>query len=287
MKRRRFLQISAAAAFAGRPVHAARWQGQAFGAEIGIDIRGAETKEHDINRLRADIEMIEATFSLHRPSELTALNAKGSARPSEAMREVLDLARRVHAATAGAFDPTVQPLWQALAEGRAGADMRPKIGFEHVEINSEIRLGAGQAMTLNGIIQGYAADRIRALLIARGYRDVLVDMGEFAAIGGPFTLGVADPVAGLLGRLVLRDGQAVATSSPGALALPGGSHILGPQGQPPLWSTVTVEASSAALADAASTAFVLMDRNAIARSAKTLGLSEVHLVDFEGNYGPL
>ncbi|MBC7143848.1 MAG: FAD:protein FMN transferase [Thioclava marina] len=287
MKRRRFLQISAVAALAGHPAQATSWQGQAFGAQIGIDIRGAKNIGHDLNEIQDEIEAIEATFSLHRPSELKELNARGRARPSAAMRDVLELARLVHHATEGAFDPTVQPLWQALADGRDGQAERMSIGFERVEIGEEIRLGQGQGLTLNGIVQGYAADRIRALLIARGYRDVLVDMGEFAAIGGPFTLGVSDPAAGMLARLVLTDGQAVATSSPGALVLPGGSHILGPKGQRAIWSTVTVEAPSAALADAASTAFVLMDRKAISRSATKLGLSEVHLVDFEGNYGPL
>jgi Membrane-associated lipoprotein involved in thiamine biosynthesis len=287
MKRRRFLQISAVAALAGHPAQATSWQGQAFGAQIGIDIRGAKNIGHDLNEIQDEIEAIEATFSLHRPSELKELNARGRARPSAAMRDVLELARRIHHATEGSFDPTVQPLWQALADGRDGQAERMSIGFERVEIGEEIRLGQGQGLTLNGIVQGYAADRIRALLIARGYRDVLVDMGEFAAIGGPFTLGVSDPAAGMLARLVLTDGQAVATSSPGALALPGGSHILGPKGQRAIWSTVTVEAPSAALADAASTAFVLMDRKAISRSATKLGLSEVHLVDFEGNYGPL
>lgn len=287
MKRRRFLQISAVAALAGRPAQATSWQGRAFGAQIGIDIRGAKNIGNDLNELQDEIEAIEATFSLHRTSELKELNARGRARPSAAMRDVLELARRIHHATDGAFDPTVQPLWQALADGRDGQAERMSIGFERVEIGEEIRLGQGQGLTLNGVVQGYAADRIRALLIARGYRDVLVDMGEFAAIGGPFTLGVSDPAAGMLARLVLTDGQAVATSSPGALALPGGSHILGPKGQRAIWSTVTVEAPSAALADAASTAFVLMERKAISRSATKLGLSEVHLVDFEGNYGPL
>ncbi|OOY03198.1 FAD:protein FMN transferase [Thioclava sp. F28-4] len=287
MKRRRFLQISAAALCAGARAQAATWTGQAFGAEIALDLRGGVRNRQDMRAIRDEIQEIENTFSLYRESELTRLNATGRCRPSAAMSEVLALSRRVHLATLGAFDPTVQPLWDALANGNSGASLRTKIGFETVRVAADIRLGPGQALTLNGIVQGYAADRVRDLLVARGYSDVLVDMGEFAAIGGPFDLGVLDPSAGLLARLQLRDGRAMATSSPGALALPGGSHILGPQGQLPRWSTVTVEAKSAALADAASTAFVLMERDEIARSAARLGLDAVHLVDFDGNYGPL
>jgi thiamine biosynthesis lipoprotein len=43
----------------------------------------------------------------------------------------------------------------------------------------------------------------------------------------------------------------------------GQPHILGPQGQAPVWQTVSVSAPEAAIADALSTAFCLMDRVAI------------------------
>lgn len=281
MKRRRFLQIAAAATLAGRATRAETWHGQAFGADVSIALPG----EVPLAEVRREIAAIEATFSLYRDSELTRLNATGRGPGSARMREVLRLSRRVHIATEGAFDPTVQPLWQALAEGGDGAEERLKIGFERLEEDSEIRLAKGQGMTLNGIVQGYAADRIAALLQARGLGECLVNMGEFVALNGPFALAIEDPQAGRVAMRHIGRGtdRAIATSSPAALALPGGSHILGPRGERPLWSTVTVGAESAALADAASTAFVLLDRAAIGAARRQLGLGAVTLVDFDGN----
>jgi len=281
MKRRRFLQIATAAALAGGRAQAETWRGQAFGADVSITLPGPVP----LAEVRREIAAIEATFSLHRASELTRLNAAGRGPGSARMRAVLALARRVQAATLGAFDPTVQPLWQALAEGRDGSAESFKIGFERIEEDDEIRLGQGQAMTLNGIVQGYAADRIAALLQTRGLGDCLVDMGEFVALDGPFALGIEDPQAGRVAMRHIGRGtdRALATSSPTALALPGGSHILGPHGEVPRWSTVTVGAESAALADAASTAFVLMERAAIFTAKNQLGLGAVTLIDFDGN----
>ena len=40
------------------------------------------------------------------------------------------------------------------------------------------------ALTLNGIAQGYIADRVVALLRAEGLSDVLVNTGELRALGG-------------------------------------------------------------------------------------------------------
>lgn len=281
MKRRRFLQIAAASTLAGGRAQADTWRGRAFGAEVSITLPG----RLPLPEVQREIAAIEASFSLYRDSELTRLNAAGRGPGSHRMREVLRLACEVHRATGGAFDPTVQPLWQALAAGCDGTVERLKIGFEQVALEGEITLGTDQAMTLNGIVQGYAADRIAALLRARGLGDCLIDMGEFVAVDGRFELGIEDPRAGVLAMRHIGRGtdRALATSSPGALALPGGSHILGPRGEAPRWSTVTVGAESAALADAASTAFVLMERAAILSARDELGLGAVTLVDFDGN----
>ncbi|MGD9918416.1 MAG: FAD:protein FMN transferase [Paenirhodobacter sp.] len=281
MKRRRFLQIATLAALAGQGARAETWRGQAFGADVAITLPG----EVPLARVQREIAEIETVFSLHRPSELTRLNATGRGPGSERMRAVLAQAARVHGATGGAFDPTVQRLWRALAEGGDTTTARLSIGFERIDMETEIAMGQGQEITLNGIVQGHAADRVAALLAALGHDDCLIDMGEFAALGGPFRLGISDPSVGLIATRHIGRGsdRALATSSPGALALPGGSHILGPRGEAPRWSTVTVGAESAALADAASTAFVLMDQAAIERAKAQLGLGAITLVDFDGN----
>jgi FAD:protein FMN transferase len=165
----------------------------------------------------------------------------------------------------------VQPLWLATATGVDTAKARSLIGWDRVRLSTqEVRLDPGQALTLNGIAQGWAADRIADLLRAAGFTDALVDMGEIAALGpGPeagWPVQIASPEGRTIGKTRL-DNRALATSSPlGTLIGDGRPHILGPQGQSPTWQTVSVSAPSAAVADALSTAFCLMDRASINRA---------------------
>lgn len=281
MKRRRFLQIAVGALVAGRAA-AGEWRGQAFGADTRILVRGSEAPAQVIAAIRHDIEMMEATFSLYRDSELSRLNRDKIGPGSPPMRHAIDLAMQVHAATGGAFDPGVQTQWQRLCEGTAPGTMPHPLTA--VRLDRTLRLMPRQSLTFNGLAQGMATDRIAALPEVAALGEVLVDMGEQAALNGSFKLELDDPSAGRIGQITLAPGRAVATSSPGALLFPTGeSHILGPKGQRPLWSTVSVEAHSAALADAAATAFVLMERPAMKTAAARLGVGPVRLVDFDGN----
>lgn len=278
--RRRFLTIMAGAALAGRAAGAAEWQGRVMGAEARLLIRAGHASDQVMSDLRARIARIEATFSLHAPSELSRLNRQGHVEASGLLLEALRLACRMHRATGGAFDPGVQPLWRALAEGTVPARVLPMAGLQRR--GRHVRLAPGQALTLNGLAQGLATDLVAQGLAHLG--EVLVDMGETCAVGGDFRLELEDPASGSLGQVTLRAGRAIATTSPGALLFASGaSHVIGPQGQPPLWSSATVEAPTAALADAASTAFALMPAPAIRRAALGLGLGPVRLVDPRGD----
>lgn len=273
MNRRRFLTLTACA-LAPRAAAAdvVEWQGTGFGAALALRLVGTDARsaQRTFHRVAAEIARIEGAFSLHRDSALVRLNRDGRlAWPSDDFRTLLALCDRVHEATAGAFDPTVQPLW--LAEGGEGdvVAARAAIGWDRVGLSAgEIRLAPGQALTLNGIAQGWAADRIAALLRSEGYTDALIDMGEVQALGhrqdgAAWTAGIAAPDGRLLAETRLMN-RALATSSPRGTLIGGGQpHILGPAGQPPLWSTVSVSAPKAAVADALSTAFCLMDRPAM------------------------
>lgn len=279
MNRRRFLAL-AAAALATPAGAQTRWQGRAFGADCMISLSGpVRQAEAALAGLPALIEAIEADFSLHRPSALTQLNATGRlADPSPAFRAVIRLADAVHRLTDGAFDPTVQPLWQAAAEGRA---VSGPIGWHRVRSDGGIALDTGMALTFNGIAQGFGADAVRAHLAAHGFDRALIDMGEMVALGGPFRLGLIDPVHGQLASRSLT-ATAIATSSPMATLVGGRPHIMHPRGLPPLWSTVSVEATSAALADALSTALVFLPADRIAR-LRHPDLLRVTLIDPDGN----
>lgn len=266
--RRRFLTISACAALA-RPAFAtpADWQGVVMGAEARITLHGPPAQTGPALRAAlARMQQIEALFSLYRAdSALSRLNAAGRlADPHPDFIALLRLSGQIHDLTEGRFDPTVQPLWRALAEGRDPIAARAAIGWNGVRIAADlVQLDPGQALTLNGIAQGFAADAVREALAQHGLTHALVDLGEFAALGGPWRVGIADPGLGLVLDRPL-DGTAIATSSPGALRIGGRAHILDPVGKaPPRWSTVSVEAASAALADGLSTALCLADRAAL------------------------
>jgi hypothetical protein len=50
-------------------------------------------------------------------------------------------------------------------------------------VGDQVVMAGGTELTLNGVAQGYITDRIAELLARRGYRNVLVDLGEVRALG--------------------------------------------------------------------------------------------------------
>ncbi|MDF2235630.1 FAD:protein FMN transferase [Albimonas sp. CAU 1670] len=300
MRRRRFLALAAAAAGASavglhgalRPEVSA-WRGRALGADAEIRLRGpARLAEPALAAARAEIARAEALFSLHRPdSALSRLNRDGVLRaPPAAFLAVLDLAGEVHAATGGLFDPSVQTLWALEARGEAAGPALARalaaVGWGRVRAEAAaVRLAPGMALTLNGIAQGWAADRVAEALAAHGFPDALVDAGELRAGRGAWRVGVAAPDGALLETRSLTR-SALATSSPGALRFADGrAHILHPAVPElaPLWATVSVEAETAALADAVSTALVfLTEAEARRLPARLPGLRRLLLATAEG-----
>lgn len=285
LSRRRFLSISAALAAGaslGTAARAAeaRWQGHALGAHASLRIIGLSEAEAEpiLAAVEAELRRLEAIFSLHAAeSELVRLNRDGVLdAPSAELLEVLSIAAEVHDQTGGLFDPTVQPVFRHYVEG--GGDLHDAlslVGFDRVAVSRQrISLPVrGMALTLNGVAQGYITDRIAALLRAGGLAEVLVDIGEIAAIGsgpegGGWRVGLATPDGRVQEVLRVSD-RAVATSSPlGTLLDPAGrvGHILHPLkgAVPGRHGRITVLHDSAALADAFSTAGVLLSDGEIA-----------------------
>jgi len=279
LNRRRFLMIAAATAAVptgARAAKTASWRGMALGAGASMKIAGLS--KNDATPIFAAVEQellrLEQIFSIYRDdSEISRLNRDGVLKsPSAEFLQVLTLAGSLHHASGGAFDPTVQPLWLALAKGASGDDLvkaRDVVGWLHLEFDAErIRFHgpAGQhALTLNGIAQGAITDRIAALLKSRGLHNVLIDMGEVAALGTNngqhWTVGISKPNDEVAKRLTLSD-RAIATSAPEATLIgPDAdlSHIIWPSGEKAVRKLVSVSAPNAALADGLSTALCLTD----------------------------
>lgn len=294
--RRRALKIIAAgsvALLAGPAARAAsspavRWQGAMFGAPVALTLYPADVAsgEAALAEVVAEIERLEDVFSLFRPhSALSRLNATGAlADAPPALCELLAACRELHAASAGAFDPSVQALWRLYSAHFARVDADPdgpaadaveaaraRVGLRHVvSTDTGIRFArAGLALTLNGIAQGYATDRARAILGAHGLPHALVNLGEFAALGprrdgAPWRLAVIHPEVPWrnLARVSLAPGQALATSAAAGTAFDAARrfhHLLDPRtGRcASAWRSVSVCAPTATLADGLSTALAV------------------------------
>lgn len=313
--RRRAIRILAAAA--GLPLlpRAGRaqaslvgWRGTALGAVATLQIHHADRARAEslVERAVAETRRLERLFSLRRPdSALVALNRNGwLARPDPDLVALLRACARFAALTGGAFDPTVQPLWELHRDHFARPDADPngppapaltearrRVGFAAVVIApDEVRFArAGMALTLNGVAQGFITDRVVDLLRAEGIERSLVDLGELRALGDhpegrPWRVGIADPAGeGASGRSIPLVNRAVATSAPSAFRFDQGSrfnHLFDPAtGRcANRYDCVSVVLPSATAADALSTAFTLMAPDAMREALRRAGGGEVHLL---------
>lgn len=316
--RRRFIRILAAApgmaliptAWANGPDVAATdpdehlhvWRGAALGADAMIQLHhpDAAAAKRLIELSLAEVARLERVFSLYdEQSSLCVLNRSGSLNdPPLELVELLGQSEQFSRMTAGAFDATVQPLWDLYATHFANPHADPagpartaiaatlkRVGHEAVIVDAD-RIHytrVGMAMTLNGIAQGYITDRVVDLLRQDGIDRSLVDMGEIRALGGrplggPWIVGLEDPAApGRVAQRIALDNRAVSTSGGyGTLLDPAGrfNHIFDPATGGTSWRyrSVSVVAETAATADALSTAFSLMPIEAATPIVRQLGL---------------
>lgn len=282
--RRRFLTIVAgaglglalgqSAAKASQPFY--RWRGTALGAAAQIVLPRDNATEL-VALARSEILRLEKIFSLYRrDSALSRLNAAGRlSEPPPELLELLDLCDAAHRMTGGAFDPTIQPLWQLYAKAYTAGHAPTPVQIERVRQSTGWNLihystrnvgfqGTGCALSLNGIAQGYITDKVALLLRAAGLSNVLVDMGEIVALGQqandePWPIAIRSAT----GRAYLAQPhpsatRAVATSAPLGTTFDAAGrvgHLLDPRtGRPTEASrTITVIGPMAAMADGLST----------------------------------
>ena len=261
MNRRRFLALSAGAgglaALGGlwpRGLNKVERTSFALGSKVSLTVFHEEeaTARRAADAAFEALDRMEDILSLHRPgSEIRRLNADGCLeRPHadlvDVLRAALDWSRR----TNGAFDPTVQPLWTSN-------DLH-LVDWRKVEVDARrIRLAPGQAITLNGIAQGFAADRVRDVLRAYGVRHALANTGEIGGFGRPWKVGIQHPrVKDAYLALASLEDRFMATS--GDYETPG--HIKDPATgrTPDALESVTVLAPAGLEADALSTAIFVL-----------------------------
>ena len=256
----------------------------AMATEFQIFISGtSEGKAHTCaaEALR-DLELLEAELSRFRDgSDISRLNhlPPGKSTPiGDATYDCIHLAKEVHAATNGSFDITIGPLlavWNnpdhtprqpsepELARARAA------IGMDKVLLDRENREASVNCpdiwLDVGGIGKGYALDQMASILQASGIDNALLDAGgsTLLAFGeGPagegWPVGTGEPA---MPAIHLQD-----RSLSGSGFTERGEHIIDPRDglrvsakKRNAWAL----APFAALADALSTAFLVMSQKEI------------------------
>lgn len=294
--RRRLITVAAAAA--GLPLilkagsaqaRTVTWEGTTLGAPSSIKLVATdEAKARTaISAALAELERLEQVFSVYRAdSAISTLNATGKLDNAPAdfvalLTKSLELAR----VSGGAYDPTVQPVWQTYfrhftganpaAEGPSQRDLDAAlslVGWHNVDVSgakvSFARPGMG--LTLNSGAQGYITDKVTEVLRSHGFDRMLVDMGEPRALstkadGSAWRIGIANPAdpSKAVTEIDVVD-KAISTSGGyGTLFDDAGrfTHLIDPRTgrTAPALLGVSVVAETATRADGLSTALLLCE----------------------------
>ncbi len=273
-------------------------------------------------RGRADADLVFDTFrsvdarmSEWKPtSPLSAVN-RSAGRPEavlvpQDLRAVVRRGMEIGALTDGAFDITWAALW-GLWDFKAAEPRVPpedeirrrveRVDFRAVEIDDAagtIRLPReGMLIGLGGIAKGYALDQAAAALRTAGARDFLLSAGGQVYAAGanetrPWRIGIRDPRGtsdDYFALVELRDESLSTSGDYERYFIIDGvryHHILDPRtGHPSrgVWSA-TVLSADATLADALSTALMILDPQRGLALVERLDGVEALLVDDQGQF---
>ena len=226
------------------------WRGIALGSGAELRLFGVERKQAEIlvNKVLAEVSRLEKIFSLYRDDSLISrLNREGRLKnPPSDFLQLLD------------FD------------------------------TKEIRFAQkGMGLSLNGIAQGYITDKVVELLKQQGVTQALIDMGEIYGFDNAnrreWNVSIRNPDQEdqILTTIAMKN-QAFATSGGYGTVMDEAAkftHLFDPRtgGSQPRYKSMSVMAESAAVADAFSTAFSIMDEAAI-RTAAQVKKAQVWLV---------
>jgi thiamine biosynthesis lipoprotein len=275
-----------------------RWQGEVLGAlsELTLWHTDAAFAQRTILRARNEIARYERIFSLYRPdSEITRLNTDGKlVRPSPELRMLVEESQRMSVLSEGAFDITVQPLWQLYEAhfwsrrdvqtdiaGRARAVAQALVDYRGID-SSAAAIGfarAGMAITLNSLAQGYITDAIAELLRNEGFDSAMVDLGEYRALGRhpdgrPWRLAIRDgaSAADIVRTVELLDMALAVSGGYGTTFAPGFHHLFDPR----TGASANDLAAVAVIAPRATTANALSTAICVSGEARAAALLAAH-----------
>lgn len=257
--------------------------------------------------LKAILESLDATLSITDPSSaLYALNLSGSS-GEPTILALLQAAAAFTERTGGAVDASVAPavrLW-----GFAGENYRiplqseidqilKSVGMSHVHLKDDIiTLDPGSALDFGAFAKGWAADRCREALEARGLPAILSLGGNIQTVGEKpdgedWVIGIADPEqpSDYCLTLRLQGSRAVVTTGDYQRYFEYEGkrycHIFDPATGRPVDNglrSVTVVCDSGLTADALSTALFVMGPEGAERFWRASNDFEMILIDAEGS----
>ena len=258
---------------------------------VTADFKGVEGLKEKIN---ARLEAINRVFSTYlKNSEISRFNAFRATdekfQISDDFVQVMNVGRKIHQLSEGAWDGTVSPLvdlWgfgptQRQIQKPFAADIKiqmQNIGFDRIRFEAPhflVKNLATVTLDLNSIAKGFAVDQISTLIAAAGHINYLVEIGgEVYAFGlrpdgTHWRVGInrpqKDAAFNEVYKVVLLHNSAFATSGDyrNFFEIDGVrySHVIDPRTGYPVSNgvvSVSIIADNCSLADGLATAIMVM-----------------------------
>jgi thiamine biosynthesis lipoprotein len=260
--------------------------------DITIVDKDAASAERNIDTVIKEVTRIENLISDWRPyTQVSMVNQNAGIKPVTVDKEVFELTKRALALsklTGGAFDisfAAMDKIWKfdgsmtAMPSPDAVKRSVAKVGYKNIilnEDNSTIFLkDKGMKIGFGALGEGYAADRCRALMIAKGVKAGIVngsgDMSTWGTQpdGTPWTIGLTNPAQpeDLLVAIPLKDLAIVTSGNYEKFVFFNGkrySHIINPTTGYPARGlrSVTILGPSAEQANGLSTSIMVLGKSA-------------------------
>lgn len=313
------IAIVALVACGPQPAPVIDLSGPAQGTMYSIKVAAppADIDAHAVRLIVDDVlQRIDLQMSGYRPdSEISRFNESRSTdwvAVSSDVASVVVLAKKVSEASEGALDVTVAPLVNLWGMGPAGelksvpaeadiAQAQARVGFRQLEVRMDPpalrKAHPDLAVDLNAVAQGYTVDVIAQRFAAAGLTNFMIDLGGEVRVQGRNAMGELWRIA--IERPVNTDPQpyAIAKLDNCAITTSGEyrhfidrdghrySHTIDPRtGRPVQHSlaSVAVVATTAAEADAWSTALNVLGENEGYALANQRGMAALFIIDRNG-----
>lgn len=281
--------------------------------DITIVARDSLSAERYIDTVIAEVSRIEYLISDWKPaSQVSQVNAAAGLHPVKVDREVFELTQRAirfSEITNGAFDisfAAMDRIWKfdgSMTEMPAPEAIRKsveKVGYKNIildSIQSTIFLKLpGMKIGFGALGEGYAADRCRDMMLARGVKAGIVNgSGDMATWGmqpdgSPWNIGITNPKEPdkLFAVVPLKEGAVTTSGSYEKYVVFNGkrySHIINPATGYPVTGlmSVSVFGPSAEMANGFSTSIMVLGKTAGLALLKKYPAYQCIMITDEGN----